>query len=44
MNVLNYIGGEFHQSKSNEWIDNLINNETMQFIDIDEMVQVKQAA
>ena len=30
--------------KRNEWIDNLINNETMQFIDIDEMVQVKQAA
>jgi hypothetical protein len=30
--------------KRNEWIDNLINNETMQFIDIDEMAQVKQAA
>jgi len=30
--------------KRNEWIDNLINNETMQFIDIDEMVQQKQAA
>lgn len=30
--------------KRNEWIDNLIKNETMQFIDIDEMVQQKQAA
>jgi len=30
--------------KRNEWIDNLCQNETMQFIDIDEMVQLKQAA
>jgi len=30
--------------KRNEWIDTLINNETMQFINIDEMVQIKQAA
>ena len=30
--------------KRNEWIDSLCQNETMQFIDIDEMVQLKQAA
>ena len=30
--------------KRNEWIDNLIQNETMQFIDIDSLVNQKQAA
>ncbi len=30
--------------KRNEWIDNLIKNETMQFINIDEMVALKEAA
>jgi hypothetical protein len=31
-------------AKRNEWLDNIINNETMQFIDIDNLVQQKVAA